>query len=113
MNNDDDKYNISKQWIQQNTTVKEAELLESTLVAVVSQLELLVGNRLATYMTDDQLDVFVKLVDSGDEDASLEYLENVVPNYKDIVGEEVDGLKQLLKSVQDTTALQSLIETWK
>jgi hypothetical protein len=52
-----------------------------------------VGMRLAENMTDAQLDEFEGYIDRNDEPGALKWLETNFPNYKDVVSQELDKLK--------------------
>jgi hypothetical protein len=58
------------------------------------ELELRVGTRLSEGMSDDQLAEFEKLIDSNDEAGALKWLETNRPDYKQVVAEELEKLKQ-------------------
>lgn len=58
------------------------------------ELELRVGTRLSEGMDDEQLGQFEKLVESNDDTGALKWLETNRPNYKQVVSEELEKLKQ-------------------
>jgi len=69
---------------------------------IYETLEMRVGMRLAEQMSDQQLDEFEQLMPvQGDsvevqkqkETAALHWLETNFPNYKDVVGQELEKLK--------------------
>lgn len=64
------------------------------LQAIYERLEMNVGMRLAENMTDQQLDEFEGFIDKNDEAGALRWLETNFPNYKQVVAEELDKLKQ-------------------
>jgi hypothetical protein len=64
------------------------------LQAIYERLEMNVGMRLAEKMSDSQLDEFEGFIDRNDESGALRWLESNFPNYKDVVAEELDKLKQ-------------------
>lgn len=64
---------------------------------IYEQLELRVGTRLASGMTDAQLDEFEALINNQDEAGALKWLETNFPNYKDVVAEELEKLKTEVK----------------
>lgn len=68
------------------------------LAHIYETLELRVGMKLAENMTDAQLDEFEKLAEANDEDASLKWLEKNAPNYKEVVMNELEKLKEEVKS---------------
>jgi predicted RNA-binding Zn ribbon-like protein len=63
------------------------------LAHIYETLELRVGTRLASNMSDSQLDEFEKLMDTNDEAGALTWLETNVPNYKDVVAAELENLR--------------------
>jgi Protein of unknown function (DUF5663) len=81
-----------------------AEEKKTMLAHIYETLELRVGMRLAQNMTDAQLDEFEKLMDANDQAGALKWLETNVPNYKQVVAEELEKLKGEVK----TTAPQIL-----
>lgn len=64
---------------------------------IYETLEMRVGVRLASNMTDAQLDEFESFINKNDEEGALGWLETNFPNYKDVVAEELDKLKQEIK----------------
>lgn len=69
------------------------------LAHIYETLELRVGMRLAQNMSDAQLDEFEKLMDANDEAGALKWLETNVPNYKEVVAEELEKLKSEIKAM--------------
>lgn len=67
------------------------------LAHIYETLELRVGMKLAEQMSDAQLDEFEAFIDRNDEAAALKWLETNFPNYKDVVGQELDKLKTEIK----------------
>lgn len=63
------------------------------LQAIYERLEMNVGMRLAEKMTDAQLDEFEGFIDRNDEAGALRWLESNFPNYKQVVAEELEKLK--------------------
>jgi hypothetical protein len=72
----------------------EANLL---LHHLYETLELRVGRKLASRMTDAQLDEFQVFIDSGAEDRALEWLEVNFPDYRDVVHAEFESLTSELR----------------
>src|SRR3954468_17484973 len=68
------------------------------LAHIYETLELRVGMRLAEKMTDAQLDEFESFIDRNDEEGALKWLETNFPNYKDTVAEELNKLKDEIKT---------------
>lgn len=64
---------------------------------IYETLEMRVGVRLASKMSDEQLDEFESFINQNDEAGALKWLETNFPNYKDVVAEELDKLKQEIK----------------
>lgn len=67
---------------------------QAFLQHLYEELELRVGTKLSEGMSDDQLAEFEKLIDNNDEQGALAWLEKNRPNYKDVVAEELEKLKQ-------------------
>jgi hypothetical protein len=65
------------------------------------ELELRVGTRLSEGLSDDQLKEFEKLIDAKDEAGALRWLETNRPNYKQVVAEELENLKQEVAANKD------------
>lgn len=68
---------------------------------IYEELELRVGTKLSEGMSDDQLADFEKLIDANDEAGALKWLESNRPNYKQVVAEELEKLKQEIGSNRD------------
>lgn len=66
---------------------------------IYETLEMRVGVRLANQMTDQQLDEFEAFINKDDQDGALRWLETNFPNYKDVVAEELDSLKNEIRQV--------------
>lgn len=113
MNEDDKRYEVSKEWILQNIANGDDELASRLHERIAGELEKRVGNNLATRMTDEQLDKFEELIDGSDEDAQLSYLESIVPDYKEVVGVQADALKKDLMEAGDIDAVLALAESWQ
>ncbi|GAC1388347.1 MAG: hypothetical protein NVS1B7_3050 [Candidatus Saccharimonadales bacterium] len=63
------------------------------LAQIYETLELRVGMKLAEQMTNEQLDEFEGYIDRQDEAGALKWLETNFPNYKAVVGQELETLK--------------------
>lgn len=74
---------------------------QAFLQHLYEELELRVGTRLSEGMSDDQLAEFEKLIDANDEQGALHWLEANRPNYKDVVADELEKLKQEVASNRD------------
>lgn len=64
------------------------------LAQIYETLEMRVGVRLASGMSDAQLDEFEGYINKNDEAGALKWLETNFPNYKDVVAEELNKLKE-------------------
>jgi hypothetical protein len=65
---------------------------------IYETLEMRVGMKLAEQMTNEQLDEFEGFIDRNDEAGALKWLESNFPNYKQVVADELEGLKGEIKS---------------
>ena len=65
---------------------------------IYETLEMRVGMRLASGMSDAQLDEFEGLMNNQDEEGALKWLETNFPNYKQVVAEELEKLKTEVKT---------------
>lgn len=65
---------------------------------IYETLEMRVGVRLASGMTDAQLDEFESYINNNDEAGALKWLESNFPNYKDVVAEELNKLREEVKA---------------
>jgi hypothetical protein len=68
------------------------------LAHIYETLEMRVGMKLAEQMTNDQLDEFESFIDRNDEAGALKWLETNFPNYKQVVADELDGLKKEIQA---------------
>lgn len=64
---------------------------------IYDTLEMRVGMKLADQMSNEQLDEFESFIDRNDEPGALKWLEANFPNYKQVVAEELEALKQEIK----------------
>ena len=77
---------------------------------IYDTLELRVGMRLAEQMSDAQLDEFEAIIDQKDSDGpAKQWLETNFPNYKQIVAEELEKLKNEIK--ESSSQIMSHIDT--
>ncbi len=74
-----------------------AEEKNRMLAHIYETLEMRVGMKLAEQMTNEQLDEFESFIDRNDEPGALKWLETNFPNYKDVVAQELEGLKAEVK----------------
>ncbi len=68
------------------------------LTKLYKTLELNVGKKLASLMSDSQLNEFDQYFQAKDEKGAFIWLESNFPNYKDIVQEQFNLLKDELKN---------------
>lgn len=69
----------------------------SMLKHIYETLEMRVGMKLASGMSDAQLNEFEAFIDQNDESGALKWLESNFPNYKKVVAEELEKLKSEIK----------------
>jgi Protein of unknown function (DUF5663) len=90
-----------------------AEDKQRMLAHIYETLEMRVGMRLAEQMTDAQLDEFESYINQNDEAGALNWLETNFPNYKAVVGEELENLKSEIRaqatSIVDATQQQTQV----
>lgn len=77
-------------------TLPEAEK-SSLLSHIYETLEMRVGMRLADQMSDQQLEEFEKYFEAKDDAGAFNWLETNFPNYKQIVQDEFNKLKEEIK----------------
>lgn len=78
-----------------------AEEKTKLLAHVYETLETRVGVKLASQMSQEQLDEFEKFIDSKDEQGALKWLETNYPDYPKVVREELEKLKTEIKQDSD------------
>src|SRR4051812_29498582 len=69
------------------------------LAHIYETLEMRVGMKLAEQMSDAQLTEFEQFIDRNDEGGALKWLEGNFPNYKDVVAQEFEKLKNEIKQL--------------
>lgn len=67
---------------------------DAFLQHLYDELELRVGTRLSEGMSNELLEEFEKLIEAGNQQGALTWLETHRPNYKQVVAEELEKLKQ-------------------
>ncbi|HUC89926.1 MAG TPA: DUF5663 domain-containing protein [Patescibacteria group bacterium] len=80
------------------------------LAHIYETLEMRVGMKLAEQMSDAQLSEFEQFINSNDEAGALHWLETNFPNYKDVVAEEFERLKQEVKQLTPQILANSSID---
>src|ERR1700738_5282463 len=68
---------------------------------IYEELELRVGTRLSEGVPDDELQQLEKSIDANDDQAALKWLEEHNPDYKDIISDELEKLKQEIITNRD------------
>lgn len=67
------------------------------LAHIYETLEMRVGMKLAEQMSNEQLDEFEGFIDKNDEAGALKWLETNFPNYKQVVADQLELLKNEVK----------------
>lgn len=75
-----------------------AEQKQDMLRHIYETLELRVGMKLAEQMSDAQLDEFEGFIDRKDDAGALKWLETNFPHYKQVVAEELEKLKNEIRT---------------
>lgn len=65
---------------------------------IYETLEMRVGMKLAERMSNEQLDEFETFIDSNDDSGALKWLETNFPDYKQVVADQLDVLKNEIKA---------------
>lgn len=65
---------------------------------IFETLEMRVGITLANQMSEEQLKDFERYIDANDEAGAMKWLETNFPNYKQVVGDELNKLKAEIKA---------------
>src|SRR3990167_824207 len=78
-----------------------AEQKNSMLQHIYETLEMRVGMKLADQMSNEQLDEFEGFIDRNDEAGALKWLETNFPDYKKVVADELESLKEEIKKTSD------------
>lgn len=74
------------------------ESKDSLLAHVYDKLEINVGMAIAAELSDEQLDEFEALIDGSKQDEARDWLQANYPDYKKVVQEELEKLKNELKN---------------
>ena len=74
---------------------------EAFLDYVYDELKLRVGDELSKELSDEQLEQFEKLINGGDQDAAVTWLDKHCPNYKEAVKQELERLKEEIIASRD------------
>lgn len=78
------------------------------LAHIYETLEMRVGMKLAEQMSDAQLDEFEGYINRNDEAGALNWLESNFPNYKQVVADELERLKNEIKAVAPQIVAESM-----
>jgi hypothetical protein len=75
---------------------------QANLIKQVGEtLKIRVGMKLADVMSDDQLEQFQTVMDSGNEEEANKWLAANVPNYVQLVADEMKAIKSEIKQTLD------------
>lgn len=74
---------------------------DDLLKQIYQTLEIRVGMKLAERMSDAQLKEFEQFINNKDDAGALKWLETNFPDYKQVVANELNGLKEELKRDSD------------
>lgn len=69
------------------------------LAHIYEKLEMNVGMKLAEQMSNEQLDEFESFIDRNDEAGALKWLETNFPDYKQVVADQLEALKNEIKAI--------------
>jgi predicted RNA-binding Zn ribbon-like protein len=75
-----------------------AEEKNKMLAHIYETLEMRVGMKLAEQMTNEQLDEFEGYIKKNDEAGALKWLETNFPDYKQVVAQQLEALKEEIKA---------------
>ena len=70
---------------------------QQTLESIKVALDAKVGAKITQDLSDEQINQFNNIVASDDSTATLEWIEKNVPNYQDIVMQELDIIIEQIK----------------
>lgn len=85
-----------------------AEEKKKMLNHIYETLEMRVGMKLAERMTNQQLDEFESFIDRNDEPGALKWLETNFPDYKQVVADQLEGLKAEIRQSAPAIVAASL-----
>lgn len=74
---------------------------EAFIAYILEQLELRVGTELSKGMSDEKLEQFEKLVEAKDQAGATAWLQQNCPNYKQVVRQELEAIKQEIIAGRD------------
>jgi hypothetical protein len=83
------------------------DLKNLVLATMYEHMELTVGYRLASRMTNEQLDEFEGFIDANDEAGALKWLESNFPEYKAVVADALEDLQAEIR--RDLTEVRTLL----
>lgn len=96
---------ISIEWLKSLKVSESIEELEELIELATSELELRVGKRIASELSESQVQEFENLA----ENDRLEWLEHIMPDYEKYVNEQYLLLNNEIKDSEDKPAL---ISSW-
>lgn len=74
---------------------------EAFMAFILEQLELRVGTELSKDMSDEKLEQFEKLAKAKDQAGATAWLKQHCPNYKEVVKQELEVIKQEIIAGRD------------
>jgi hypothetical protein len=87
---------FSIKWLKENSVDGTLNELRAMSAILENELEMRVGTLIAKQLSDEQIEEFERLLDETDEadigDMRLAWLEQAMPNYKQIVHQQKDRL---------------------
>jgi hypothetical protein len=75
-----------------------AEEKQALVAQIIETLEMRVGTKLASGLSDAQLQEFEGFMNANDQEGALKWLETNAPNYKEVVKGELETLKNEIKA---------------
>jgi hypothetical protein len=97
---------INETWLKENGVDLPDKDLQKLADMAYDEWELRVGNMLAEKLTDEQIAEFEKITD---EDGQVAWLDEVYPEYDEVVEREAEKLAAELKEAADKV---KLIKSW-
>jgi hypothetical protein len=74
---------------------------EALLGYIQEELQLRVGEALSDNLSDDQIDEFGEIMEKGDQQSATVWLSQNCPNYKEVVQQQVEQIRQGLIENRD------------
>jgi hypothetical protein len=97
---------IDEKWLKDQGIEATGDEAVDLIDLAMDELELRVGYEIANQLTDEQIADFEKI---SDEDKRIDWLDNALPTYPEIVEEKADALAEEVRSSKDGA---KLIRSW-